>query len=101
MRECLNLVFHAQVVVEGITVKVAKFRSVPLKIKVSKGPSNIACDNSSFFGSHEALETLYEKHYISVLNVFAYRDYLTLSIYPIKMRIEIAKIYLIPLFGSL
>lgn len=30
IRKCINLAFYAQVVVEGIAVKVAKFRDVPL-----------------------------------------------------------------------
>lgn len=42
-----------------------------------------------------------KKHYVLIINVFAHRHYLALSMRPIKIRVKIAEIRLIPLFGSL
>lgn len=44
MGECFNLVFHTQVFIEGIIVKVADLRDIPLYSRVVK-----RCDNDDFY----------------------------------------------------
>lgn len=43
---------------------------------------------------------LYEKYYVPVINVFAHSHSLALFMHFIEMRVEIAKICLILLFGG-
>ena len=44
MGECIDPVFHSWVVVEGIAVKVAEFRGIPLKGGALKGCGNVGFD---------------------------------------------------------
>lgn len=81
-------------------VKVANFRGVLLQSEASKRYGNIGFDKSCSFKDHQALEMLDKEHYVSIINVYAYRHYLALFIRFIKMRFEKAKIYLISLFDD-
>lgn len=85
MREGVNLAIHAWIVVESITVKVTKFRYVPLHSEALKACGNIDLDKRSSFKGHEALEMLDIEYYIPIVNVFAYRHYLTFFMRPIKI----------------
>lgn len=101
MRECVDPALHAQVVVEDIAVKVALFKGVPLQDGASKGCGNVSFDKSRFLEGYQTLQTLDKEHYVSVINVLAYRYYLAFSMRFIEMWVEVAEIRLIPLFGRL
>lgn len=101
MGKSVDLALYVQVVVESVAVKVAKLRGIPLQGGVLKRYNNIGFHKKSSLEGHKALEMLDKKYYVFVVNIFAYKHYLALFIYLIKMRVEIAKIRLIPPFGRL
>lgn len=41
-----------------------------------------------------------KEHYISIIIVFSHKHYFALSMCPIKMRVKVAEICLIPPFGG-
>ncbi len=96
MEEDVDLVFHARVVVEGIAVKVVELRGVPLYGRASKGCCNIGFDKGRFLEGYQALKTLDEEHYISVINVFAHKYYFTFFVRPIEVGVKVAQVGLIP-----
>lgn len=100
MEKGVNLVLHAQVIVEGIVVKLAKFKDIPLQGAASKGCDDVSFHKDSSFKSHKDLKTLDKEYHVSMVNVFAYRYYLALSMRLIKMWVKIDKIRLIPPFGG-
>lgn len=100
MGECVDQALYARVVVEGIAVKVAEFRGVPLQGGALKGCGNVGFDKGRFFEGYQALETLDKEHYVPVINVLAHKYYLAFSMCFIEMRVKIAEIRLIPPFGA-
>ncbi len=96
MGEGVDPAFHAQVVIEGIAVKVAKFRGVPLQDRALKGCSNVGFDKSRSLEGYQALKMLDKEHYIPVINIFIHRHYLTFPVRSIEVGIEVAQVGLIP-----
>lgn len=89
MGEGIDPAFHARVVVEGIAVKVAELRCVPLQSRASKKCGNIGFDKSRSLEGYQALKTLDKKHYVPVINIFAHQYYLTLFVCFIEMGVKV------------
>lgn len=101
MGECIDPTLYARVVVEGIAVKVTEFRNILLQGGVSKGCNDIGFDKGHSLKGYQALEMLNKGHYVLIINFFAYRHYFVFSMLFIEMRVEVAKIRLLPAFGGL
>lgn len=101
IRECVNLALHARVVDKDIAVKIVKLKGVLFQSGALKECGNISFDKDRFLEGYQSLETLDKKHYISIINVFAHKHYLAFFMRLIEIRIEVAKIRLIPPFGGL
>ncbi len=90
MEEGIDLGFHTRVIVKGIAIEVTKLRIVPLQSGASKGCRNIGFDKSHFLEGYQALKMLDDKYYVSEINVFAHRHYLTLPVRLIKVGVKVA-----------
>lgn len=95
MEEGVDPAFHARVVVEGIAIEVAELRGLPLQGGASKGCGNVGLDKGRFLESYQALKTLDKEYYVSVINLFAHRHYLTFPMCPVKIRVKVAQVGLI------
>lgn len=58
MKECVDPAFYARVVIEGIAIKVAEFKSVLRQGGASKGCGNVSFDKSRSLKDYKALMTL-------------------------------------------
>lgn len=85
MGESVDLALYAQVVNEGITVKVAELRGIPLQNGALKRYDNVGFHKNSFLEGDQALETLDKQHHVSIVNVLANRHYFALAIHSIEM----------------
>lgn len=95
MKESINPVFHAKVVIECITVKVAKFRDIPLYGRALKGYNNIGFHKNSASENDKVLKTLYKEQNIPIIDVFLYQNYLTFFVCLIKIGVKVAQVGLI------
>lgn len=98
MRECMNPALYPWIVIEHISTKVAKFRGVPLQGGALERFANIGFDKGSASESYKALKTLHKEQNVLIIDVFSYQHYPTFSVCPIKVRVEIAQVGLIPSF---
>ena len=95
MGKGIDPAFHAQVVVEGVAVEVAKLRGVPLKGGASKGRGDVGFHKGNPFEGDQVLEALDKQYHVPVINVFANRNYLAFTMRFIEMGVKIAEIRLI------
>lgn len=65
------------------------------KTELSNRRSNISFDKSRPLESYKALKTLDKEHYVPIINIFAYRYYLSFLIYLVKVEIEVTQVDLI------
>lgn len=89
MEECINLVFHAWVVIKCVAIEVAELKGIPLQGGALKRCGNVGLDKGSASKDDEALKTLYKEHNIPIIHVSIYQNYFIFSVYPIKVRIKI------------
>ena len=90
MGEGVDPAFYAQVVVEGIAVKVSELRSILLQGGALKRCGNVGFDKGRSLEGYQALKMLDKEHYVPIINVFAYRYYLIFPVCPIKVGVKIA-----------
>ena len=95
MGENVNPALHARVVIERVVVKVAQFWRVPLQGGASQGRGDVGLDEGSSSESHQALKVLHKKHDIPVVYILPYWDYLTFSIRPIEVKVDVAQVGLV------
>lgn len=64
-----------------------------------EGCSNVGLDKSSASESDEALKTLHKEHNVPIVYVFPHRNYLTFSVCPVEVGVNVAQVGLIsPLY---
>lgn len=95
MEKSINSAFLVWVVIERVTIKLAKLRDVPLQGGVLDKCDNVGFDKGSVSKNYEVLKTLHKKHDVSMVYVFSYQNYLTLSVCSIKVGVEVSQIGLI------
>lgn len=100
MGKDVDLILHARVVVKSIIVQVIELKDILFQDGSLKRCGNVGFYKSSSLKSYKTLEILDKEYYVFVVNVFAYRYYLTISMRSIEIWVEIAKIYLILFFDN-
>lgn len=89
MENCVDQTCHGWVVVESIVVKLVEFRGISLQNGPLKGCGNICFDKGRPLKDYQALKTLDKEYYVSVINIFTHRHYLTFSVCPIKVGVKV------------
>lgn len=84
--------FYTRVVVEGVAVEVAEFKSIPLKGRALKRRGNASFHKNSPLKDNQVLGTLDKQHHVLIVNVLTNQYYLAFTMHFIEMRVKIAKI---------
>ena len=98
MGECINPALHARVVIERVAIEITELRGVPLHGGALEGYGNVGFDKGSVLDGDKALKTLHKEDNILIVNVLSYQDYLTFSMCPIKVGVNVSQVGLIPSF---
>lgn len=99
MEQGIDPAFYTQIIVQSVTLEIAKLRCIPFQSKTKEQYKDICFNKGGNSEGDKVLETLDKKYYISIIYILSDQNYLNFSIYIIKIKVEVAKVSLILSFG--